>query len=440
MKTCPNCQASISDTSKFCVKCGFNIKKYEEESVQNEYFCSECGTKFSGGTFCPECGFNVAVDLGAEAVRVDVAPELDLGTIGAMASQQLFEKEGFVVENGVLMGYRGNKRSIVIHDVEEIYDGAFENNKIVTFVEIKEGVKIIGKRAFANCKSLVKINIPASVDKLYNDTFDGVSLEEVIMPEIDKLLIDRLLSNLAKSFLEKNRLSVFTKKVKNGISVDINTIENKAREEKERIDKELASWDVGGNPVFGTYYIDNSGERKPLEWLVLCKQGFRALIITKNCIDLPSSSYNCQDVWDRTFICRWLNEEFFAQSFTDEEKKRVCKQSIFTPDEVKAKTGNYNVFLLDKRELDIYNKEGLDLSCTGTEYAKAKGITLDAFKHAYWWLRAEMNRDRYGITTKAYWAVAPDGKSFIDTSKGYSAYKIGIRPAIWVELDFLKEN
>ncbi|MBR2025327.1 MAG: zinc-ribbon domain-containing protein, partial [Clostridia bacterium] len=28
MKTCPNCNVSVSDTAKFCHKCRFNIKKY----------------------------------------------------------------------------------------------------------------------------------------------------------------------------------------------------------------------------------------------------------------------------------------------------------------------------------------------------------------------------------------------------------------------------
>ncbi len=34
MKNCPNCQASVSDTAKFCVKCGFNLKKLEEKKQE----------------------------------------------------------------------------------------------------------------------------------------------------------------------------------------------------------------------------------------------------------------------------------------------------------------------------------------------------------------------------------------------------------------------
>ena len=53
MKNCPKCQVSVSDTAKFCVKCGFNIKKFEEENAARECFCPECGTKFSGGWVWP---------------------------------------------------------------------------------------------------------------------------------------------------------------------------------------------------------------------------------------------------------------------------------------------------------------------------------------------------------------------------------------------------
>ena len=61
MKSCPKCKASVSDTAKFCIKCGFNIKKHEEEN--SKHFCPECGTEFSGGNFCPECGYDISKDL-----------------------------------------------------------------------------------------------------------------------------------------------------------------------------------------------------------------------------------------------------------------------------------------------------------------------------------------------------------------------------------------
>lgn len=442
MKNCPKCNASISDTAKFCVKCGFNIKKYEEEASK-EYFCAECGTKFSGGTFCPECGYNVQNDLndGAE-LAIDNGNDIDFSTINQMASDQLFEKEGFVVENSVLMRYNGNKRSIVIHDVEEIYDGAFKDNQIVTFIEIKEGVKIIGKKTFANCGSLVKINIPASVEKIYDDTFEKTNLEEISMPKLKRELINNLLSSEAKDFLIESNINSFITKDKNGICISIKNIEATAKSEKEKHDKEIASWEIGGGPVFGAYFIDNAEKRKPLEWLVIDRIGYRALIITKDCIDTPAFNSFCEDFWGKTAVSKWLNNEFFTQTFSESERNQVIKQRIFTPSGcygVAESYADYNVYLLSKRDVEIYReKSNLDFSCGATEYAKSKGITLDAYKKALWWLQAEANVTSNSSRTY-HWACTADGKNFVNSQSGFASYKIGIRPAMWVELDFLKD-
>lgn len=240
MKNCPKCNASISDTAKFCVKCGFNIKKYEEESSK-EYFCAECGTKFSGGTFCPECGYNVAGDLGnEEQLPADSGLNIDISEISQLAEKQLFEKEGFTVDNGVLMKYSGNKRSIVIHDVEEIYDEAFKNNQIVTFVEINEGVKIIGKKAFANCKSLVKINIPKSCEKVYEDTFEGTNIEALILPEFNKELVKGALSVTAQKYFDFSNIDKYVYEKDGKSIVNLKKVENTALENKNAEEARIA--------------------------------------------------------------------------------------------------------------------------------------------------------------------------------------------------------
>lgn len=61
MKKCPKCNAEVNDSVKFCIFCGFNIKKHEEESAKAVQFkfCPECGTQLSGGAFCPECGHKI---------------------------------------------------------------------------------------------------------------------------------------------------------------------------------------------------------------------------------------------------------------------------------------------------------------------------------------------------------------------------------------------
>ena len=237
MKNCPNCNANVSDTAKFCVSCGFNIREYEEK-LNKEYFCAECGTKFSGGTFCPECGYNVANDIGIETkteTKTETTLSLsemngNLSELNRLASVQLFESEGLTVENGVLMGYTGKKRSVVIHDVEEIYDSAFENNEIITYVEINEGVKIIGRKAFASCPSLVEINIPSSCKKLYEDTFENDNLERVTFAQRNDDAIFSMISEDIKNHLNKDEINEFIKEENGKVLVNIKGISDFALE------------------------------------------------------------------------------------------------------------------------------------------------------------------------------------------------------------------
>ena len=48
--TCAKCRVDIAVGAKFCSGCGEPV-----QSVKG-VFCSECGSKLSGGKFCPSCG------------------------------------------------------------------------------------------------------------------------------------------------------------------------------------------------------------------------------------------------------------------------------------------------------------------------------------------------------------------------------------------------
>ncbi len=50
--TCPNCNASVPENSKFCLECGAKIEILNE----NEVICPACGKKTAKGKFCMECG------------------------------------------------------------------------------------------------------------------------------------------------------------------------------------------------------------------------------------------------------------------------------------------------------------------------------------------------------------------------------------------------
>ena len=188
MKLCPNCQAELKDTAKFCNECGFNVKEYEEKNAKK--VCKSCGATLDGGKYCDECGAPVeqATSNTAEIITdTSSIGGFDFSAINMAATDQLYSKEGFEVENGVLMKYIGKKRSVLIPcSIEEIYDGAFEGNGVITVVEIENGVRFIGKRAFADCSSLISLSVPGSVKKVYDDALSGTHLEELVLDEYDK--------------------------------------------------------------------------------------------------------------------------------------------------------------------------------------------------------------------------------------------------------------
>lgn len=427
MKNCPNCNTSVNGTAKFCNKCGFNIKKYEEESVSTNIFCEECGAKIpNGSAFCEECGFKIGGNI--EKVSNE---GFDFGAINNMATEQLFEKEGFVVENEVLTGYTGKKRSITIHNVEEIYDGAFENNDVITFVEIQEGVKIIGKKAFANCKSLIKINIPASVEKIYDDAFEGVCLDTLILPEIDMELIKQCLSDNARKYLNSDFISDCVLKSGAAVAINIKAIEKKtigkeaernAKAEAER-KAELAKWEVGCNPTFGSYYYQ-SGSKQPIEWIVLERENNKALAISKYALDCKQYHTTKTNItWESCTLREWLNNEFINNAFNSEEQAKIQTTSVLTGNRT-----NDKIFLLSVDEARKYFATDSERKCKVTSYAKSNGAYVNEDGYGVWWLRS--------LSVMGGWYAMLIGSDahISEIGEDVDSTTYGVRPALWINL------
>lgn len=103
-------------------------------------------------------------------------------------AEEMRKKENlkdFVIEKGVLTGYKGNKNQVFIPDiVTSIGDNAFANCISLTNVVIPNSVTKIGNSAFAFCKNLTSVIIPNSVIKMGGKVFsDCISLNSVIIPD-----------------------------------------------------------------------------------------------------------------------------------------------------------------------------------------------------------------------------------------------------------------
>ena len=466
MKTCPNCKASVVDSAKFCHKCRFNIKKYEEESNNDTLYCTECGAELlSDASFCSECG--------ADVITNEVASQKDttsssisfesLGAISFAASEQLYAQNGLVVENGVLTGYTGKKRTVTVFgSIEEIYDGAFEGNQIITCVEIEEGIKSIGRKAFASCPSLIEVSIPKSCKILYGDVFEGDNLKILILPMYDENIIYGCISDLAKKYFDDVDIEDFCEEINGKTHVSIEKInknavlikkyeeeqiakekriaeekrlneERRKKEEEEKYQRELleTKYAIGATVKMG-FYPDRS---ESLEWVVLDRKDDKALLITKKIIDCRKfNEYGIKDAsyWSTCSLRSWLNGDFIKNSFMVLETEKIVATDLpsSTNPIYKTKdvfTVNDKIFLLSIDEVNKYFPTYEETKCTITQLAKKHGAYCDTNGYGYWWLRTTGE-----LSTEASYIFYSGGVS----TKGYDVTGtiFGVRPAMWIKI------
>ena len=189
MKQCPKCQAEISDTAKFCMECGFNIKKYEEEQAKPKArFCPECGTEIPRGAFCPECGYHIGGDGNSEATdpfgddwlsELESSTSIDVVDAKTKRSKEQMERSlaAFEYEEHTDGTYTivalKDKHALNItvpEGVVAIADHAFEQCDALN-VSLPEGLLKIGDASFKNSQDLSKINLPESLFSIGNEAF-----------------------------------------------------------------------------------------------------------------------------------------------------------------------------------------------------------------------------------------------------------------------------
>lgn len=210
-----------------------------------------------------------------------------------------------------------------------------------------------------------------------------------------------------------------------------------------------AKFAVGNYVTFGRYPQTKAGKDKtPIEWLVLARDGSKALLISRYGLDAqPYNTTNSEVTWETCTLRTWLNSTFYNKAFSSAEQAAILTTNV---DNSKyqcysgwSTNGGNNtqdkVFLLSYAEANKYfgvtydNSSNTKSRIAPTAYAIAHGAwtspyekTADDIDAGWWWLRSP------GYDQKLAANVYADGSSG-NLKINYD--DVSVRPALWVNIE-----
>ena len=174
----------------------------------------------------------------------------------------------------------------------------------------------------------------------------------------------------------------------------------------------------------------------PIQWRILKDNGSTYTLISEKV--LADRHFGGENVWRDSDMRRWLNEEFYNDAFTDEEKAAIVTTDVETLDKTyddwrTRKDGTWDV-TSDKVWL-LYSDEAFDESFGFTDDESRIAYATDFVNKenaAYkWWLRGYSGWS-YGNRQNEY--IKENGQS----ASYYQTYGRGVRPVIVVSKSAVK--
>ena len=190
----------------------------------------------------------------------------------------------------------------------------------------------------------------------------------------------------------------------------------------------------------GFYPQGQNGEKAPIEWLMLKKDGERALLVSRFALDcLPYNSVSSGITWETCSLRKWLNGAFFSNAFSDKEQKKINSSAIAADRNPYYSTSPGNrtidkVFLLSATDAIKFFKSDDERKCVPTDYARVRGAysginySLNGKATCCWWLRSPGRDSGLAEYVFSDGSVSDNGDDIDESSNC-------IRPAIWVSID-----
>ncbi len=178
----------------------------------------------------------------------------------------------------------------------------------------------------------------------------------------------------------------------------------------------------------------------PYSWEVLDVQDGKALLITEDILEMIRFNEEYEAiVWADSSIRKYLNEDFYNENFSDEEKSKIIEVTNSTPDNEWFGTEGGpdtqdKIFLLSIEEVVRYYGDSGQLEngnpdssySIEDEYGKAR-IAQFEDANERWWLRSP------GIEPEFTAMVARCG--MLEVGGYFAEKREGLRPALWITLD-----
>lgn len=191
--------------------------------------------------------------------------------------------------------------------------------------------------------------------------------------------------------------------------------------------------------LFGSYEQDGDAAngKEPIEWLVLARDGDKALLLSKYALDHQSFMPFYEPVtepftWESCSLRQWLNSTFLNAAFSAEEQRQLLTTTVITaPGGRKGSENPFTtedrVFLLSDTEVYAYFSSE---AATVTDYT-AYALSADPWAGnatapapAIWWLRTtDGGNHPDSVYTRG--GVGEGARSY------EGEY---VRPAIWVDM------
>ena len=201
------------------------------------------------------------------------------------------------------------------------------------------------------------------------------------------------------------------------------------QQQKDILTQQPKDIQVGDYITFGTYEQDNNATngKEKIDWMVLHKEGNRALVISKYALDcLPYNIVSTEVIWETCTLQQWLNSDFYNNSFTAEEKGIITQTSTST-----YATQNY-LFLLNAAEAEQLFDSDKARQCQATAYAISRGTYVNAADQiCWWWLRTSGNAQLTAASVRCEGDINKNGYAVNSTLAG-------VRPAMWIDLNAIQ--